>query len=164
MRCQLQLKSPSASQDVFCRRWWQAIKDIEWPMQALRYFFLQGSLSMRLNNRVLVGGLFPTLYHRSRCRELLQPCICRFCSCHCQISSGTLFCPLTPYLWYSTPVVIHRKHYKFSTSLKVWANKLAFSQYIAHGTAQRIWFQASDCVWFWWICYLTKLYQWEHSF
>ena len=124
-----------------------------------KYFFPWGSPSMPPGNRILVDDL-SILLHRPRYPELLLLCTLY---CHCCQRLIPILPWLALFLWSPAPVKICEKHRKSFISVVVWAYKLAFLFNIALKTVWKIWLLAFNFVWFWSICYSTKLYHRGHS-
>lgn len=92
-----------------CEKWWQACQGVVQSMPAPKYFLPWDNLSMKQNNRGLIGGRYLILWHRSYYYKLPRLCI----SCrrrYSQILSETTFRPLVFLLWCPfIPAVIQKK-------------------------------------------------------
>ncbi len=153
----------SAFPDGHNKSCWWVCKGIIPPKQALRYFLPRGSLSMRPNNRNLMGGgYYPILWHRPRYCKLLWPRTS--CCCLCLALSGTLFRILAPSLWCLTPAVTHKKCHKSSTSLVALIFRLISLLAVKLWKVRIILPLVCNFAWFWCISCLTKLFYLGHSF
>ena len=162
-RNQLEVKSLLVSPDApYCRRW-RASDDVGWPIQAPKYFLLQGSLSTKPDSKGLADGLPLTPEHKPNCPESPQPhTLCR--RRRLQIPAKTSPHPLAPSWWCPALAVTREKHYEFFTFSVAWFCRPTCRLGVAHKETQKIWLRASDFAWSWCICYLTKLCRRERSF
>ena len=127
----------SVSLNCLCRRWWQAFEGVWLPMQALRYFFPQSSLSTRLDSRALVTTLLIP-WHRLCCSICYQSCT-PYC-CQSQILALNHLLALS--LWYPVSAIIHERRREFSTSWAIWACKLTCQLDVIVEKDQKSWLLA----------------------
>ena len=153
-----------ACQDNPCRTSWWAFRGARLLKLAPRYFLPLDILSMRADSRNLVDDLILTLLHRSRYPKLPSLHTLRFYYHLCQTLFVWLQHPPTPSWWCPTPTVICRKHHEFFTFWEALIYKLVSQQDIRLRMVQRTLLPTFDFVWSWYICYLTKLCHWGHSF
>ena len=152
--------SLSASLDCFYGRRWQSFKGSGLPMQALKYFSLQGSLFTRPDNRALAADLLLTFWHKSRYLKYHQP----YTAYRCQPRVPTIYHSLAPSLWYFIPAVIYRKHHESFISWAIRACKLICRLDIIFEKDQETCFLSCNSAWFWDICYSNKVFHLVHSF
>ena len=149
--------------DAPCDRCWRASEGVWWPMKAPKCFLLRGSFSTKPGSKGLGDGLPITPWHKPNCFELPQPRNPRHCR-RLQILTRTSPHPFD-FSWccFSQAMTLE-KHHKFSTFLVAQFCRLACRLGAAYEKAQKIWLWASDFVWSWCICGLTKLGRRECSF
>ena len=133
-------------------------------MSVPRCFCPQGSFSRIPGSRGLVGGLLPTSWHKPYYRKYSLPCTPRYCR-QLQILAALLsFYPLAFFLYCLASAEIWGKRYGSSIISAVWVYRLGYPPGVKLEKAQRISPLAFDYIWFWYICYSTKLSRWKRNF
>ena len=125
-------------------------------MQVSRCFCPWGSLSRIPSNRGLVGNPLPTPWRKPHCRKYPLPCTPRYCRRLWILAAPLSSRLLAPFFYCPIPVKTHGKRYRFSIVSAVRVCKLGYPTGAKLEKAQRTSLLASDCVWFWYICYSTK--------
>ena len=128
-------------------------------MWAPRYFFLQGSLSTRLDSRALVAVLL-TPWHRPCYPKYYQP----HTPYYCQPQIPAAYHSLALSLWYPVSAVIYERRCESSISWAIWAYKLVCLLGVILKKDWETRLPTCDFAWFWDICYSAKLYHPVHSF
>ena len=152
----------STSLDCFCGRRWQVFESARLLIQAPRYFFLQGSLFTRLDNRPLAANLLLTFWHKPRCFKCYQP----YTLCYCQLWTWNLaaYHSLAPFLWYLIPARIHKRCCEIFISWAIWACKLDCLSGKIFKKDQKTWLPTCNFAWFWSTYYSARHCCLKHSF
>lgn len=161
MWCQWKRRLPLAYWDYFYKKCWLAFGGVVPLMQAPRYSLPLDDFFMRPDSRGPVSDPLLTLFHRPHYPKFLPLHTPRHC-----YRSQILSHSGSParFWWCFAPKVICEKHYKFSTSLVIWAYRLIFLPDVTLEMDQKTWPQAHNSVGSRYVCCLTKLYHRRRSF
>lgn len=110
--------------DAIYERGSEVYKDDFQLIPTPKYFLFLGCHSITRTSKRLVGGYFPTIFHKSRCPKLSRVFILP-CHYRSQTRAERLFCLLASVLWWSVPALIREKHHEFSLLLEILVFMLA---------------------------------------
>ena len=132
-------------------------------MHISRCFHSWGSLSRIPGSRGLVSSPLPTPWHKPRCRKCLPPCtLCYYCWLKILATLLSSYLPAL-FLWcFSLARTCEKRHRSFIV-LVIRVFRLGYPTGAKLGKISRTLLSTSDCIWFWYICYSTKLSCWERN-
>ena len=133
-------------------------------MQVLRCFCPLGSLSRIPSSRALVGDPLLTLWRKPRYCKYSLPCTPRYRRRFWIIATPLSLCLSAPSLWYFASARTCEKRHRSLIILAVWVYRLGYPPGVKLEKNLKISSPASDCIWFWYICYSTKLSHQEYNF
>ena len=133
-------------------------------MQILRCLHPQSSFSGIPDSRGLIGGPFSTSWHKPRCCKYTLPCT-PYYYCQLQILAALLSsCLSAPFLCCFALATIREKCYGSSIILAIRICRFGYPPGTKVEKTQKNLLSAFDCIWFWYICCLTKFSYQEHNF